>query len=156
MVAYAREELKDLPSFPSESFEIAKGKYAIYCEAERELEAEDDVIRAEVWFKSPVCLTPSLLDIKYSETHERSCQPLDLAAIRKIKAVQLIAESHDQEFCDVPSAGNWTWLELAILEDDSAWEPRVQDGVQLVWKSHYNRFMSENYDWVRYVLFTYW
>lgn len=49
----------------------------------------------------------------------------------------------------MPSAGNWTWFELAILENESAFAPRVKDGVELVWKSHYNRFLSEEYGWVR-------
>lgn len=68
--------------------------------------------------------------------------------IRKIDSFQLVAESHDQGFADVPSAGNWTWLELAILENETAWQPKYADGIELVWKSHYNRFLTEDYGWV--------
>ena len=76
-------------------------------------------------------------------------QALDIGTIRKIDRLRLIAESHDQGHADITSAGNWTWFELAILQDESAYQPRVKDGVALVWKSHDNRFLEDDFGWVR-------
>jgi len=76
-------------------------------------------------------------------------QALDIGTIRKIDRLQLLADSHDQGYADITSGGNWTWFELAILEDESAYKPRVKDGVDLVWKSHDNRFLEEEFGWVR-------
>lgn len=75
-------------------------------------------------------------------------QALTIDTIRKIDRLQLLAESHDQGFADVPSAGNWTWFELAILENECAHAPRLKDGVELVWRSHDNRFLLEDFGWV--------
>ncbi|KAK2051650.1 FabD/lysophospholipase-like protein [Colletotrichum caudatum] len=61
--------------------------------------------------------------------------------------VQLVAESHDQGEADVPDAGNWTWLEIAILDDAHATHPKSVDGVSMVWTSHYNNFLTKEYKW---------
>lgn len=66
--------------------------------------------------------------------------------------MQLVAESHDQGYCDDPDAGNWTWFELAIMENDEAVSPRVKDGIELTWVSHKNRFTEGEYGWVRIIL----
>jgi len=62
--------------------------------------------------------------------------------------IQLLAESRDQGFADVPSAGNWTWFEVGVYVDASASALKEKDGIKLAWKSHPNRFMSREYDWV--------
>ena len=49
---------------------------------------------------------------------------------------------------DDTSLGNWTWLELAIFEDESSDKPRMKDSVELVWLSHKNRFLTDDYGWV--------
>jgi hypothetical protein len=66
-----------------------------------------------------------------------------------LHGLQLIAESHDQGFSDVLSAGNWTWFELALMENERSDSPRVKDDVKLTWYSHVNRFCTEDYGWVR-------
>jgi hypothetical protein len=62
--------------------------------------------------------------------------------------MKLVAKSRDQGFSDDPLAGNWTWFEIAILKTKYSEEPRVKDGIQLVWVSHRNRFLSKDYGWV--------
>ena len=78
-------------------------------------------------------------------------QPLKSEIIRRIRGIKLFADSHDQGYCDDESAGNWTWLELAILNDDSSMEsPKTtEDGVELVWVSHSNKLKSEDYEWLQ-------
>ncbi|KAF3038623.1 hypothetical protein E8E12_003111 [Didymella heteroderae] len=53
-----------------------------------------------------------------------------------------------------PFYGNWTWFELAILENESSQEPKSLNGVELVWKSHRNRFQTTKFDWEKGHLFT--
>jgi hypothetical protein len=55
---------------------------------------------------------------------------------------------------DDTSLGNWTWLELAIFEDESSDKPRTKDSVELVWLSHKNRFLTDEYGWVFYPQFS--
>jgi len=76
-------------------------------------------------------------------------QPLDPTTIERLHSLQLIAESHDQSFCDVPSAGNWTWFELAVMENEHSESPGIKDGIELTWISHLNRLRTSEYGWVR-------
>jgi hypothetical protein len=72
----------------------------------------------------------------------------DQQAIERLRSIQLLAQSHDQGFVDDPSAGNWTWFELAIFENASAQVPKVKDNVKFQWTSHHNRMSTEESDWV--------
>ena len=74
--------------------------------------------------------------------------PLGPDTIRRLHSVQLLAESHDQGFCDDPMAGTWTWFELAIMENAQADKPRVKDGVTLAWSSHQNHLCELEFKWV--------
>lgn len=74
---------------------------------------------------------------------------MELETINRIDRLQLVAESHDQGFADDESAGNWTWLEVAIFESEMDTAPKIKDGVELVWISHPNHFKQVAYDWVR-------
>ncbi|KAF3910728.1 hypothetical protein ABW21_db0208933 [Orbilia brochopaga] len=125
-----RPLIEGLPSFRLKSKAIENGQFKIKSpgkETISEPNPEDPtIINADIWFKSPA---------------------LDAATIRRIHGIQLYAESHDQGFCDTPDAGNWTWFELGIYEDDQAEFPRVKDGISLVWRSHYNFFDSDEYGW---------
>lgn len=76
-----------------------------------------------------------------------SPQALDPVTIRRLDSIQLYAESHDQSFCDNEAGGNWTWFELGIYEDEGAELPRRKDGIELVWRSHYNAFMKGDFEW---------
>lgn len=80
-------------------------------------------------------------------------QPLDIETIKRIDRLQLVAESHDQGWADDESAGNWTWLEIAIFDSQMSTAPKIKDGIKLVWISHPNHFKQEDYDWAR--TFTY-
>jgi len=75
-------------------------------------------------------------------------QPLTIDTIKHIDSVQLFAESHDQGTLKNSYVGNWTWFELAILQDEKASAPRIKNGIELVWKSHRNRFQTSNFGWV--------
>ncbi|KAF7968407.1 hypothetical protein HWV62_30645 [Athelia sp. TMB] len=50
---------------------------------------------------------------------------------------------------DDPSAGNWSWFELAIRENMSAQSPRKRDasGSCLSWTSHKNNMESDTFEW---------
>lgn len=69
--------------------------------------------------------------------------------IKHINCIQLFAESHDQGTEKELFYGNWTWFELAILDNESSTEPKKLSGVELVWKSHRSRFQTDSFDWVR-------
>lgn len=73
---------------------------------------------------------------------------MDNRTIERLHSLQLLAESRDQGYSDDPSAGNWTWFEVGVYVDASASALKTKDGIDLSWKSHPNRFMSEEYDWV--------
>ncbi|KAJ6011672.1 hypothetical protein N7451_003084 [Penicillium sp. IBT 35674x] len=70
----------------------------------------------------------------------------------KSPSVQLFADTHDQGWVDDRALGNWTWLEVAIYENESSDYPRTREGVELVWMSHKNDMGSEQYDWVGNVI----
>lgn len=78
----------------------------------------------------------------------KSDKAINAATIKSFQSIQLFAETHDQGHADDTSLGNWTWLELAIFEDESSAKPRVKEGVELVWLSHKNRFLTDEYGWV--------
>lgn len=59
-------------------------------------------------------------------------QPLTIDTIRHIDSIQLFAESHDQGAAKKLFYGNWTWFELAIIENDMFKEPKRLNGVELV------------------------
>ncbi|KND90485.1 Calcium-independent phospholipase A2-gamma [Tolypocladium ophioglossoides CBS 100239] len=126
MPASALEKVRGCKHFPSDPANITSGRYGISCDDRRKLTAVDSTVKSDILFKSPA---------------------LNRDTIRKMCRLQLVADSHDQGYADVPSAGNWTWFELAILESESAFAPRVKDGVELVWKSHDNNFLSRAYEW---------
>lgn len=143
------KKVKGLSAFPSDSSQVVDGKYVITCDDGRTLEALDDKIQAEIWFKSPVrrALPPfiSIYARRVMPNVLMTYKGLDHDTISKIDRLQLFTDSRDQGEADVPSAGNWTWFELVILEDETAFAPRVKDGVELVWKSHDNNFLAKEY-----------
>lgn len=69
-------------------------------------------------------------------------------SIEKLHSLQLITECHDQGYCSEPENGNWTWFELAIMENENATSPRIKNGIELIWISHINRFCTSEFDWV--------
>ncbi|KAK5434364.1 hypothetical protein LTR34_003877 [Exophiala xenobiotica] len=119
---------KGLPSLAQGISSDSNGQYSVSCSKESDLEAKDAEYQYSTWFHTP---------------------PLDPPTIERLHGLQLIAESHDQGFSDVPSAGNWTWFELALMENERSDSPRVKDDVKLTWYSHVNRFCTEDYGWVR-------
>ncbi|KAF8522563.1 acyl transferase/acyl hydrolase/lysophospholipase [Hysterangium stoloniferum] len=119
-------EIETLLPFPLQSADVKPGKYSLKCAVEQEVEAHDDQIQSEIWFTT---------------------EPLTSSTISRLKSLQLFAESRDQGYADVPSAGNWTWFEIAIYDNSSSTLPKRKDGVSLVWTSHYNRFLSNEFGW---------
>ncbi|KAG5654010.1 hypothetical protein H0H81_008319 [Sphagnurus paluster] len=43
------------------------------------------------------------------------------------------------------SAGSWSWFEVIVLDSPEASEPKVKDGLSLVWLSHYNKLCHKEY-----------
>jgi len=122
------EELEKLKALPP-TVDIAgspDGDYAIHKAAQIMITSTGPDIVSQIWFTTPA---------------------LDLKTIERIESLQLFAQSHDQGWVTDEKEGNWTWFELVILENPEAATPRVKDGVQLVWRSHYNRLAQANYDW---------
>ncbi|EMT71987.1 acyl transferase/acyl hydrolase/lysophospholipase [Fusarium oxysporum II5] len=119
-------ELEEFPVLPNDTSDFTEGTYTIPCHKKKELTAEGPDIVNKIWFHT---------------------QPLDTDTIQRIHCMKLVAKSRDQGFSDDPLAGNWTWFEIAILKTKYSEEPRVKDGIQLVWVSHRNRFLSKDYGW---------
>ena len=143
---------RELSPLPQDVPSAANGKYSVPCSEERKLLADGPAYAYSTWFQTPVCsllisIGPLWDGVKL--TYSFCIQPLGPTTIERLHSLQLNAESHDQGFCDVPSAGNWTWFELAIMENEYSDSPRVKDGIELTWISHLNRFCSDKYEWVR-------
>ncbi|XXH02875.1 hypothetical protein Hte_009263 [Hypoxylon texense] len=104
-------------------------RYVIKSEGGASVKASDQETQTKTWFKSP---------------------PLTAQTIRLIRAVKLFAESHDQGFVDKLNQGNWTWIQLAIFDNDEATSPRKgRDGQELVVISHSNDVNSKQYKWLQ-------
>ncbi|KAK6347586.1 hypothetical protein TWF718_005424 [Orbilia javanica] len=128
-------EIDALPQFELNGTPLKDGTYRVKHSEPRQSEPRpDDVdsINAEVWFRSPA---------------------LDEVTIRKIDSIQLFAESHDQGFASNDDLGNWTWFELGIYANEGAEQPRSKNGIDLIWRSHYNNFKSAEYKWCEGDLF---
>ncbi|KAL1613497.1 hypothetical protein SLS54_010562 [Diplodia seriata] len=113
-------EAKSLDSLSSQPSHIPPGKYAVRCEKEKQVPREGEVsgpdnVRADIWFHTG---------------------PLSRDTIQRIHGLKIFAETHDQGFCDNPAGGNWTWVELAILEKEPDASPKKSNGVELVWYDH--------------------
>ncbi|GAB7348910.1 hypothetical protein MBLNU459_g7600t1 [Dothideomycetes sp. NU459] len=130
--SFTPQEVESFPEFPSQASELTSEHYAVKCETELTVNSHGPDVEAEVWFQTP---------------------PLDTATIGKIHAVQLLAETHDQGYYDAGDGGNWTWLEFALLSSKDSVTPRMKDGVELVWMSHYNRLCSKDYGWAEGMVF---
>ncbi|OJD29174.1 tyrosinase central domain containing protein [Diplodia corticola] len=124
-----RASVEAIRPLPPQGSPIANDRYVIKRTAEDCVHAFDNQLRTKIWFKSP---------------------PLQSHVIRRIRGLKLFAESHDQGYFDDKKGGNWTWLELAILEDERATSPKTnEDGKELVWLSHPNKVGSSCYEWLQ-------
>ncbi|KAF4555209.1 Hypothetical protein D9617_3g022810 [Elsinoe fawcettii] len=126
MPDFSLDEIKDLPEVPTTG-SPSNGDYVVRAPAEQvTLLSKDPEIVSQIWFKTP---------------------PLRSQVFQRIKTIQLFAESHDQGPISDEHVGNWTWFELAIYDRPTAGSPRYEEGVELVWRSHRNRFQTTSYDW---------
>ncbi|OTB01835.1 hypothetical protein M426DRAFT_265564 [Hypoxylon sp. CI-4A] len=104
-------------------------RYAIKSEGLDSVGASSDQVQTKTWFKSP---------------------PLTAHTIRMIRGIKLFAESHDQGFVTQLQDGNWTWIQLAIFENEEATSPKKdRDGKELVVISHPNKVNSGQYEWMQ-------
>ncbi|EFY96031.1 Tyrosinase [Metarhizium robertsii ARSEF 23] len=123
-----RKDVEALQPLPSEGSAIPNNRYVIKHEAEDSVQANNADIHPKIWFKS---------------------QPLRTQTIRRIRGVKLFAESRDQGIVSNIGNGNWSWFELAILENESATNPRkTHTGIELVSMSHENNLASKEYTWL--------
>ncbi|KAF3388415.1 Phospholipase A I [Penicillium rolfsii] len=129
-------KVKDLPVLPcgnvDDSPSPSNGDYIFQADPNKDdskplVSGKSDAIENRIWFKT---------------------NALNAATIKSFQSIQLFAETHDQGHVDDTSLGNWTWLELAIFEDESSDKPRTKDSVELVWLSHKNRFLTDEYGWM--------
>ncbi len=123
------ERLASLEALPADTSGTKPGTYVVTPLVDEYVHRalDDDTYVYKTWFQTP---------------------PLDPETIRRIRSVQLFAESHDQGFCDDPLAGTWTWFELAIMENEHASLPREKDGITLAWSSHKNHLKQGWFEWV--------
>ncbi|KAL3601140.1 hypothetical protein FPOAC2_05395 [Fusarium poae] len=104
-------------------------RYAVKSEDEASVDASSATVQTKIWFKSP---------------------PLSTLTLRMIRAIKLFAESHDQGFVSALEQGNWTWLELVILDSKDATSPKKdRNGKELVVTSHTNKVGSKDYEWMQ-------
>ncbi|KAI0101334.1 tyrosinase central domain-containing protein [Nemania sp. FL0031] len=104
-------------------------RYVIKREESASVEASNQEMQTKIWFKSP---------------------PLTAQTIRMIRGIKLFAESHDQGFIDNLREGNWSWIQLAILENEEVTSPRKgRNGQELVVISHPNKVKSTEYSWLQ-------
>ncbi|OJD31457.1 patatin-like phospholipase [Diplodia corticola] len=125
-----RLEAEKFDPLPSQSSPIPAGKYTVRCDKEKRVpengeDFRNDVPVSDVWFHTG---------------------PLRRDTIQRIHGLKVFAETHDQGFCDNPAGGNWTWLELAILEKEWDTTPKRARGIDLVWFDHAIRHDEERDD----------
>lgn len=85
------------------------------------------------------------LSFQYSEKTFRP-QVLDDKAVRQIKEIQLFTDSHDQGTVDFQDQDSWSWFDIVVLGSPSATEPKVKNGLSLVWRSHANVLGNSRYN----------
>jgi len=120
--------LAALPALPEDTSGTKPGTYSVTPLVKHdEWSADGPDYVYKTWFRTP---------------------PLDPETIRRIRSVQLFAESHDQGYCEDRLAGTWTWFELAIMENMYVDKPRVKDGITLAWTSHKNHLCQAEFEWV--------
>ncbi|RSL54058.1 hypothetical protein CEP51_014774 [Fusarium floridanum] len=104
-------------------------RYAVKSEGDAYVGAFDATVQTKIWFKSP---------------------PLTTLTLRMIRAIKLFAESHDQGSVSNLEQGNWTWVELVILDNKDATSPKKdRNGEELVVTSHSNKVGSKDYEWMQ-------
>ncbi|KAH8881049.1 FabD/lysophospholipase-like protein, partial [Thozetella sp. PMI_491] len=119
-------EYGKFPDLPTDNQALAAGRYKISEGSAAYVGAVDSEIKSKVWFRSPR-LSRDLID--------------------RLSGIQLFASSHDQGKADDVSAGLWTWIELVLLQDEHAEDPIQEDGIELAWRSHRNRPLSDDFSW---------
>ncbi|KAL2885210.1 Di-copper centre-containing [Ceratocystis lukuohia] len=67
-----------------------------------------------------------------------------------IRVIKLFTKSHDRRSINDLKQGNWTWVELVILDNKDATSPKKsRKGKELVVTSHSNKANSKNYEWMQ-------
>lgn len=142
--------LRSLKPFPNDKSQHAPGKYILSCPETNSqwplVRAFSDKIMTTTWFTTQVSFMPKDRKDNLPLTNTSYSQRLD-ERIKYLQSIQLITETHDQGYVDDRARENWTWLELAIYEDEHATSPKVKEGVKLVWQSHKNVMGSDKFVW---------
>lgn len=64
-------------------------------------------------------------------------QVLTESVAKHIEEIQLFTTAYNQDTCDFPDQGMWTWFDFVILKSAKSDKPKLgDDGRELVWKSH--------------------
>ncbi|KAG6916204.1 hypothetical protein DXG01_007834 [Tephrocybe rancida] len=99
------------------SFIIDKDQYSVVATKPCDIEAKNDQVASEIWFRTPA---------------------LDEDILKKVVSIQLETTSRDQGWVSSPEAGSWSWFDIVVLESPESTKIKVKDGVALVWMSHTN------------------
>ncbi|KAF8068911.1 hypothetical protein FPV67DRAFT_1096496 [Lyophyllum atratum] len=86
--------------------------------------ADSDEIASKIWFRSPA---------------------IDQNLIEKLVEIQLETKSRDQGLTSFANVSSWSWFDIIILDSPEASEPKVKDGLALVWFSHNNEVAQPDY-----------
>ncbi|KAG6831520.1 hypothetical protein H0H92_009788 [Tricholoma furcatifolium] len=103
------------------SFIIEKDRYSVAATSPCNIEAKDDKVTSEIWFRTPA---------------------LDKDILDKLLSIQLETTSRDQGHVDFAEAGSWSWFEMTVFESPQSSEIKVKDGLALLWFSHENKLGS--------------
>ncbi|KAK5658996.1 hypothetical protein OQA88_1082 [Cercophora sp. LCS_1] len=118
-----KNQVTSLSDWPAEPSSAPDGRYVIRSEKGETLLNNAGGYQFSTWFKTPA---------------------LTFNTIERLYSIQLFTESRMQETVDDPTAGNWSWFELAIMENEGSDKPWVKDNIILTWSSHYNSFQNRS------------
>lgn len=102
---------------------VQDGIYTILPTSTASVVAKDADLASKIWIKSPV-LTESI--------------------IKRLEAVQLFTNAHDQGFAELESTSSWSWFDIIILDSLTSTVPKTRNGVTLAWSSHTNDIGSKH------------
>ncbi|KIK65149.1 hypothetical protein GYMLUDRAFT_258629 [Collybiopsis luxurians FD-317 M1] len=105
---------------PQFSDELQDGSYDFNSTMPCVVSSSDAEMKSKIWFTTPA---------------------FDEKAIAQLESIQLFTRSRLQlsQGAVVEDGNSFSWFDLVILEDSNATEPKVLNGVSLVWLSHSNK-----------------
>ncbi|KAF5368755.1 hypothetical protein D9757_010417 [Collybiopsis confluens] len=102
------------------SEDLEDGSYSFVSTIPCAVRSSDADLKSKIWFTTPA---------------------FDERSIEQLESLQLFTRSHLQSGQEqaVEDGNSFSWFDLVVLEDCNATEPKVLNGVSLVWLSHSNK-----------------